>query len=1288
MSHLDPSYLRYIYDGLEKGNLHPDNAAALPEGLIGLYEDAFDESKPVLERQKILETFAIWALLKKEVSAQFVAEILNVHTQEIIDFIATYSSWFVSPENGKYQLYHERLKVYLLQKLSEGELSKLTKGIFKRLKIYFDSNLGNEFYEYAQFYFFDYYNIVVSLTENLEINCELHKSYFLDIQKDATKLFYLENGRNHRERHLRQACVYFSRKKDLKILANLVHEINQFQNIKRTPLELSELIWSSNSNEQMYGYNLCSRQEDKLFVLVYSSLYHKDLNFSGWHLNVIKEYWKDLKPTKKIYDLPSLFLLDLVPFLVRLNLLLYDELDTKKLDFRFIYSLFPYRSFEFFDNQEFNDAEFIENISTSKVDILYYFELQERIANKKYFKKIQNLDRLDYNKFCFLIDPSKYFPVIPTSLPNIIDFLQLSYSLQECNKSIGLEIADYKFIMLGDLWNDKYESPLTKEIINSSVDHIVIIFNETSFSDIFYNKCFNRRIGELIIVYFGINQIKKNKIEKLIEKLQTLKIDIKFGYTRDSDGSKLTWDDAFGFNELLYSIFGYCLFTKQLTIENSQLLSGLVIKDDEWFSKYFKPLNDWQKFMSTANSKFNYSLLDEIESDRVIGMICNYFYKEKKIENSLKVLSRFFSKNECVNNIYYELNFVDYYNMILKNENILVDYYNKTNDIKQSVIPAIKYGIRTKNNPLIWNFIHVNQSNMQKFGPGRSFAWYATSALILLEYGKFISVFNGFLMPCLESVNNLSFRIEWKTSILSNFIEPVESVDLIELLNCLSKYFDSSYIAKYENLIFEKEINNLENLKNLNFLKNGYLNDLDNSWNNSNLKVELDNQIVELNKEKFFINDYNHHILLLNLYFDHPEYINSIAFYSELYKKYQLNPKKLTGKTRCVSNLLIEQLKCKDNIVPLEVSPSNLMYSYFILGQGYFEVEDFKNAIKCFKKSIENREVYSGIILGKCFLELGKSYYYVNNFRMAIENLNVARIKLPKLKDDLNDLSDCYYFLGLSYEENKKWNDSISNYIKCKNIDNRKLEKDHKDHLTVLKSILRISKHLDEKYHIKYINALIINLKSDSQLNNHEIGYYYLTIARKYRENEDFNSELKSLRKCVKHLNSSNYRTNESRIKIHFLLAKSYEKNMHFLKAFKTVKNIENEIANIITENDINSMIARCAFKAKKFKLSLEYYLKIDDDDSNPLISFKIAYCHEQINSVNKAFHYYMNYLEKKSEDDMFLNLFKEIGDEDFIDFSEYELIKALDFIESHSSKKSKIDNWIQKLIELKNANY
>ena len=149
MPNLEPSYLRYIYDGLEKGDLHPDNAAALPEGLIGLYEEAFEENKSPRERQKLLETFATWALLKKEVSAQFVAEILDIPTQDIIDFIATYSSWFTSPESGKYQLYHERLKVYLLQKLSEKEITILHNKLISRLELAIGTQKEDEFEIYG-----------------------------------------------------------------------------------------------------------------------------------------------------------------------------------------------------------------------------------------------------------------------------------------------------------------------------------------------------------------------------------------------------------------------------------------------------------------------------------------------------------------------------------------------------------------------------------------------------------------------------------------------------------------------------------------------------------------------------------------------------------------------------------------------------------------------------------------------------------------------------------------------------------------------------------------------------------------------------------------------------------------------------------------------------------------------------------------------------------------------------------------------------------------------------------
>jgi len=149
MPHLEPTYLRYIYDGLIKGSIHPENAAELPDGLIGMYEEALDERTSVVERQKLLQRFAIWALLKKEVSAAFVGEVLGESEDDIQEFISTYSAWFNSPESGKYQLYHERLKVYLLQKLSEEEIHSLHEKIIERIEKAIEAQKADEFEWYG-----------------------------------------------------------------------------------------------------------------------------------------------------------------------------------------------------------------------------------------------------------------------------------------------------------------------------------------------------------------------------------------------------------------------------------------------------------------------------------------------------------------------------------------------------------------------------------------------------------------------------------------------------------------------------------------------------------------------------------------------------------------------------------------------------------------------------------------------------------------------------------------------------------------------------------------------------------------------------------------------------------------------------------------------------------------------------------------------------------------------------------------------------------------------------------
>jgi len=187
MPHLEPTYLRYIYDGLVKGSIHPENAAELPEGLIGLYEEAFDEKQPVHLRQQLLERFAIWALLKKEVSAQFVAEVLNQPEDDIQEFIAAYSAWFNSPESGKYQLYHERLKVYLLQKMSEGEVHALHEKLISRIEQAITEKKADEFEWYGLEFLGEHYSIQSKTTKNLK-DAEVIFNVFYNYQSSKTIL--------------------------------------------------------------------------------------------------------------------------------------------------------------------------------------------------------------------------------------------------------------------------------------------------------------------------------------------------------------------------------------------------------------------------------------------------------------------------------------------------------------------------------------------------------------------------------------------------------------------------------------------------------------------------------------------------------------------------------------------------------------------------------------------------------------------------------------------------------------------------------------------------------------------------------------------------------------------------------------------------------------------------------------------------------------------------------------------------------------------------------------------
>ena len=149
MFNLDPTYLRYIYDNLVKGSIHPENASELPDGLIGLYEETFDEHQPVQYRQQVLNRFALFSLLKKEVSTRFIADVLKEREEDIVEFITSNSSWFNSPESGKFQLYHERLKIYVIQKLSINAIRDLNTHLISILESELAEKKESEFEKYA-----------------------------------------------------------------------------------------------------------------------------------------------------------------------------------------------------------------------------------------------------------------------------------------------------------------------------------------------------------------------------------------------------------------------------------------------------------------------------------------------------------------------------------------------------------------------------------------------------------------------------------------------------------------------------------------------------------------------------------------------------------------------------------------------------------------------------------------------------------------------------------------------------------------------------------------------------------------------------------------------------------------------------------------------------------------------------------------------------------------------------------------------------------------------------------
>ncbi len=154
--HIDPTYLRTIHDGLLSGSVHPDNASALPESLTGLYASALPASQHVGGRNRFMEFFTAWVLVQKEVSATMVADILSQWLgygqwteQTVLEEIATWSKWFNVPTAGTFQIYHERLRAYILQRNSEHQMEACNRAIIACCRRALQRRAADEWERYA-----------------------------------------------------------------------------------------------------------------------------------------------------------------------------------------------------------------------------------------------------------------------------------------------------------------------------------------------------------------------------------------------------------------------------------------------------------------------------------------------------------------------------------------------------------------------------------------------------------------------------------------------------------------------------------------------------------------------------------------------------------------------------------------------------------------------------------------------------------------------------------------------------------------------------------------------------------------------------------------------------------------------------------------------------------------------------------------------------------------------------------------------------------------------------------
>ena len=418
MQQLEPTYLRYVYDGLSKGSISSNNPTSLPIGFIGLFEDEFPSSMPLVERMSILNRLATWALLKGPVSIEMVAEILDEHPDNTKALVNTYSKWFNSPEPGKYVLYHDRLRTYLLQKLSNHEVQDLNETLIS----YLENALNSEGLKEAELYALEHLSTHMAVESQMGNNYErLHE--FVN-QEDLWKRQITTSN----EYKWSQRAVQYGIKEG----ARRHHEINTListvNSVELSQIEQNDInsIFDLVKNENLEVAferisNLEAENSSAITLLILHEFIYGESRFSKNNIKNLKSILTFFKnKTEGIVPAwyPKIMVIGYQKYLDKIGLISPKELKAKSSNDK--HNFFEEKVYgAFWDLFDDDQTNYIKN----KIEIVN-FKFRD-FENKGYFTYFLSL--LD-------IEPSwsrNYFP-------NIIDFKKINYSRYQNDNNIDV----------------------------------------------------------------------------------------------------------------------------------------------------------------------------------------------------------------------------------------------------------------------------------------------------------------------------------------------------------------------------------------------------------------------------------------------------------------------------------------------------------------------------------------------------------------------------------------------------------------------------------------------------------------------------------------------------------------------------------------------------------------------------------------------------------------------------------------------------------------------------------